>query len=111
MIAANRSTVQRDLKWDWTFGRKRSSDEEQIISALGRSMARIDFDLKGNVLWANENFIEAIGYRLDEIVGKHHAMFVPEKSPIRQNTRSFGKSFAPGNMFRGLLRANARTAG
>ncbi|MDR7039440.1 methyl-accepting chemotaxis protein [Methylobacterium sp. BE186] len=44
--------------------------------AIGLSQAVIQFDLAGNILSANRNFLEAVGYRPDEVVGRHHRMFV-----------------------------------
>ncbi|MDR7145643.1 methyl-accepting chemotaxis protein [Rhizobium sp. BE258] len=52
-----------------------SSDAKYILDAISKSQAVIEFDLKGNVLKANENFCRALGYSLDEITGKHHSMF------------------------------------
>ncbi|MBB2749700.1 UNVERIFIED_ORG: methyl-accepting chemotaxis protein [Rhizobium aethiopicum] len=52
-----------------------SSDSKYILDAISRSQAIIEFDLKGNILTANENFCKALGYSLSEIVGKHHSMF------------------------------------
>ena len=49
------------------------------LGALDKSLAVIEFDLQGNVLRANKNFLDVLGYELSEIVGKHHAMFVPEE--------------------------------
>jgi len=46
-----------------------------IISALNRVQAVIEFDLDGTVLHANDNFLQVLGYRLDEVQGKHHSMF------------------------------------
>jgi methyl-accepting chemotaxis protein len=46
------------------------------VEAIGRSQGVIEFNLDGTVITANENFLAVIGYRLDEIVGKHHSMFV-----------------------------------
>jgi methyl-accepting chemotaxis protein len=46
------------------------------VAAIGRSQATIEFELDGTIITANENFLHAVGYRLDEIVGKHHSMFV-----------------------------------
>jgi methyl-accepting chemotaxis protein len=45
------------------------------LRALDQSLAVIEFELDGTVLDANENFCKTMGYRLDEIVGKKHAMF------------------------------------
>lgn len=47
-----------------------------MLAALNRSQAVIEFDLDGNVIDANDNFLAALGYSLPEIKGKHHSMFV-----------------------------------
>ncbi len=50
------------------------------LDALNRSQAVIEFSLDGTILSANENFLSAVGYTLDEIRGKHHSIFVtPEE--------------------------------
>ncbi|MFH6787322.1 MULTISPECIES: methyl-accepting chemotaxis protein [Methylobacterium] len=46
------------------------------LSALDASQALIEFDLDGRVVTANANFLAALGYRLEEIRGQHHSMFV-----------------------------------
>ncbi len=48
---------------------------ENLIKALQRSTAVIEFDMTGQVLTANEIFLRAMGYRLQDIKGKHHRMF------------------------------------
>ena len=50
-----------------------------LLDAIDKSMAMIEFDLSGKILHANENFLAAIGYELNEIVGKHHRIFVDPK--------------------------------
>jgi methyl-accepting chemotaxis protein len=52
-----------------------SREQETIIGALKRSTAVIEFDLGGHVLDANDRFLEGMGYRLEQIKGKHHRMF------------------------------------
>ncbi|AWM10249.1 methyl-accepting chemotaxis protein [Bradyrhizobium symbiodeficiens] len=59
------------------FGRKSPSDAQARLDAIGRSQAMIEFNLDGSIITANQNFLDALGYRLDEIQGKHHSMFVP----------------------------------
>jgi methyl-accepting chemotaxis protein len=46
------------------------------VSAIGRSQAVIEFDLNGNILTANDNFLKVMDYKLEEIQGKHHSIFV-----------------------------------
>ena len=48
-----------------------------LITAINASQAVIHFSMDGTIEDANENFCKAIGYSLEEIRGKKHAMFVP----------------------------------
>lgn len=54
---------------------------EGIVAAIGRSQAVIEFDLDGTIRTANENFLKAMGYSIEEVRGRHHSMFVDE--PLR----------------------------
>jgi methyl-accepting chemotaxis protein len=56
---------------------------EGIVNAIDTSFASIEFDTKGNIITANNNFLKTLEYSLDEIKGKHHRMFVE---------RSYGNS-------------------
>jgi methyl-accepting chemotaxis protein len=44
--------------------------------AIGRTQAVVEFQMDGTIVDANENFLQAMGYTLDEIKGKHHSLFV-----------------------------------
>ncbi len=51
-------------------------ERQALVKALNRSMAVVEFNLAGEVQWANDNFLRTMGYRsLDEIRGKHHRLF------------------------------------
>ena len=57
-----------------------SREHENLIGALVRSTAVIEFDLNGNVLTANDRFLSGMGYSLAQIKGKHHRIFcLPEE--------------------------------
>lgn len=56
----------------WPFKNHSSA----VLEALDRSQAVIEFDTSGKIVTANANFLKVMGYRLEEIVGKHHSMFV-----------------------------------
>jgi len=45
------------------------------LEAFDRVLPIIEFDLEGNVLRANENFMKASGYTREELRGAHHRMF------------------------------------
>ncbi|HEU0117935.1 MAG TPA: PAS domain-containing methyl-accepting chemotaxis protein [Alphaproteobacteria bacterium] len=61
---------------DITDQKLKAADYEGQIAAINKSQAVIEFNMDGTILNANENFLNAVGYRLDEIKGKHHSMFV-----------------------------------
>lgn len=52
-----------------------SENNKSILKAIHRVQAVIEFKLDGTVLVANDNFLSALGYRLEEIEGRHHSMF------------------------------------
>jgi methyl-accepting chemotaxis protein len=49
---------------------------EQMVDAISRSQAMIEFNLDGTIITANENFLAGMGYGISEIEGQHHSMFV-----------------------------------
>jgi methyl-accepting chemotaxis protein len=61
---------------DITDRKLRDADYAGQIDAINRSQAVIQFNLDGSILTANENFLQAMGYTLAEVQGKHHSMFV-----------------------------------
>ena len=52
-----------------------SREKEDMLAALSRSSAVIEFSLEGIILNANDNFLNAMGYSQSQILGKHHSMF------------------------------------
>ena len=56
-----------------------NSEMEAVLSALDASQAVIQFEMDGNILDANKNFLDTLGYTIDEIKGKHHKIFVGEE--------------------------------
>jgi len=60
---------------DITAEKLRTAEQDGKIDAISRAQAVIEFDLKGNILTANDNFCDAMGYELEELKGKHHRMF------------------------------------
>ncbi|WP_448518499.1 PAS domain S-box protein [Rhodoflexus sp.] len=50
-----------------------------LMAAINTTMATVEFDMEGLVIDANSNFLETMGYRLEEIVGKPHRLFVDAK--------------------------------
>ena len=74
---------------DITADKLRNANYEGQLDAIGKSQAVIEFDLKGNILTANENFCNTTGYRLDEIQGRHHSLFLEASYRDSNEYRSF----------------------
>jgi len=65
---------------DITAQKIRSMEDAGKIAAMSRAQAVIEFSMDGTIVTANQNFLDAVGYSLAEIQGKHHSMFVvPEE--------------------------------
>jgi methyl-accepting chemotaxis protein len=71
-----------------------------VLDAVSRSQAVIEFDMAGNILFANENFCQAMGYRADEIVGRHHSIFVDPEEAKSADYAAFWKQLNKGEFDR-----------
>lgn len=76
------------------FSKANPNNEELMelrekIAAVSRTQAVIEFDPQGTILDANQNFLATMGYSKDEIIGRHHSMFVEEHLKNTDEYRSF----------------------
>jgi methyl-accepting chemotaxis protein len=67
------------LAQDVTAEAEQRRAQQAILTALDRSLAVIEFNPDGTILTANDNFLRCVGYRLDEVKGKHHRIFCPDQ--------------------------------
>lgn len=81
---------------DITQEKLKNADFEGQLSAIGKSQAVIEFELDGTIITANENFLNALGYELEEVVGQHHRMFVEECERNSSAYSLFWQSFKKG---------------
>ena len=81
---------------DITESKLRNAEFEGQIAAIRTSMAVIEFQLDGTVLTANENFLRALGYGLEEIRGRHHRMFVEPAFAASEDYRRFWAALNKG---------------
>jgi methyl-accepting chemotaxis protein len=66
------------------------------VAAINKSQAVIEFKLDGTIVTANRNFLDALGYELHEIVGKHHSMFVEPATRDSMEYRQFWEALNRG---------------
>ena len=82
---------------DVTSDRQTALDRAGQIAALHRSQAVIEFDMQGNILTANDNFLSSVGYSLPEIVAKHHSIFLPPAEQGSADYARFWQDLRAGN--------------
>jgi methyl-accepting chemotaxis protein len=74
-----------------------------VLQAIDGAFVRIHFKPDGTVLWANQNFLQGMGYKLDEIVGKHHRIFCKPEYFSSKTYRDLWDGLASGKNFEGLF--------
>lgn len=73
-----------------------AADHQAQVAAISRVQAVIAFNLDGTVIEANQNFLATVGYRLEEIVGRHHSMFCDPKLVSSSEYKAFWQRLAAG---------------
>jgi len=81
--------------------KSRAELAESVLAAIDRSQAMIEFNLDGTIVTANPNFLQAVGYRLDEIVGQHHRMFVRASYAASEAYQDFWSELRAGRFVAG----------
>jgi methyl-accepting chemotaxis protein len=91
-------SVKRVIKraTDITASELRDSDLRGQVASIQSAFAVIEFDLTGHVLKANGNFSAVMGYEAEEVVGKHHAMFVDATYAASAEYKDFWARLAAG---------------
>ena len=83
---------------------QRQAELEHQVKALHRVQAVIEFHLDGTIVHANDNFLQTLGYTLEEIQGKHHAMFVDAEYAQSREYRDFWANLGRGEFDAGQYR-------
>ena len=74
---------------DVTEQKLKNAEYQGKIDAIGKSQAMIEFNMDGTIITANDNFLNATGYRLDEIQGQHHRIFCEPAYASSSEYRAF----------------------
>jgi len=87
------------------------ADLEAIVAAVHRSQAVIEFQLDGTIISANGNFLTTMGYRLEDIQGRHHSLFVDAADASSRAYAQFWDRLRAGEFFADTFRRVARDGG
>jgi len=96
-----RVTGVAKLASDITEINEQNKKNDALFSALNKSQAIIEFDPEGTILTANSNFLNTLGYRENQVVGKHHRMFCFEE--FYNNHPHFWQELQKGQVKSGLF--------
>ena len=93
---------------DVTEQKLKAADNDGQIDAIKKSQAVIEFNMDGKIRNANQNFLDALGYSLSEIQGRHHSMFVAPAESNAMAYREFWENLNRGKYQAGEYRRIAK---
>ncbi len=97
-----------EIAEDMTDENIRSLDLRSQMAAIQKTQAVIEFTLDGVILAANDNFLQTVGYSREEIVGKHHKMFVEPQTGQSTDYANFWQALRQGQSQCGEFRRIAK---
>lgn len=97
-------TVTLDVENDRAVEHRSARELQSLWSAMNRVSAVIEFDTSGRILHANDNFLAATGYELEEVQGRHHRMFREEQYAQSSDYREFWFRLGRGDLNSGVYR-------
>ncbi len=86
---------------DITAEKLKNADYEGQLTAVSKSQAVIEFELDGTIITANENFLAAVNYSLDQIKGQHHRIFVDAEEANGVDYKMFWQDLSAGTFHSG----------
>lgn len=99
------------VRYDITESEIERQNMKGIISAINSSFAYIEFDTKGNVSTANENFLKCLGYSSEELKGKHHREFCEKELVSSHEYTQFWADLAGGKSHSGIFKRKTKSGG
>ena len=83
-------------------------DVDGVATAVDRALAVVEFDLQGRILTANRNFLETMGYRLEDLAGQHHRVLCDPAHAASQQYADFWQDLAAGEFRSGEFKRLTR---
>jgi PAS domain S-box-containing protein len=85
------------IRYDVSEVKKKELEIRNRMNAINQSNAVIEFDLNGNIMYANKNFCDTMGYLMEEITGKHHSIFLTDDYSKSLEYKEFWNVLKNGN--------------
>ncbi|WP_341520301.1 methyl-accepting chemotaxis protein [Pseudomonas sp. G.S.17] len=109
-VTDERGKVLKVVKYalDVTAKMSQEAETRSKLAALDRAMAVVEFDLSGNVLVANDNFLKVMGYGAAELKGKQHRLFCEPSLVNSAEYTDFWRRLNAGEFFSGQFKRLAK---
>lgn len=105
----NGDYIGNTLEWIDITGEKQHRQEIQSqLDAIDRSMGVISFELDGTIIDVNDHFLDVVGYRREDLVGRHHSIFVSDEFTASQAYSGFWMKLNRGESVAGEFERFAR---
>lgn len=92
------------VRYDITEAEIERQNMKGVINAIDASYAYVEFDTNGLVLNGNKNFLDLMQYHLEEIVGKHHRLFIDSQFAKSENYSQFWNDLRAGKSHNGVFK-------
>jgi len=105
------------IRQDVTELKRKEFEIKNRMDAINKSNAVIEFDLDGKIMFANDMFLKTMGYKtikeggLDEIVNKHHSMFVSKEYSNSEEYKKFWETLKKGMYVAGEFERQSKSGG
>lgn len=86
----------RKLKIDLSEARKDLAEKHATLTSVNDNVAKIEFTPEGEILEANDLFLEIVGYNREEVIGRHHSMFCDKKYSESAEYKAFWDLLSSG---------------
>ena len=97
------------LALDITAARLKADHDADVMQAISRSQASIEFNLQGQILEVNDNFLKSVGYSRNEVVGARHSMFVEPAYAASAEYKQFWERLGKGEFITGNFCRRAKS--
>lgn len=82
--------------YDISADKRRQLEETAKVHAIDMTQAVIEFDTSGTVLGVNERFLQLLGYRAEQVLGRSHRMFCAPATTDSDDYAAFWNALAAG---------------
>jgi len=108
VLLARLSDMQTQMREQTASLRLANAETTGRVKALSRVQGIIEFNLDGTIIRANDKFLETMGYRLEEIQGRHHSLFMDPNARQSAEYRRFWEKLARGEQDSGEYRRTGK---